>query len=237
MVNHKDSDEKADVEKRDLCIKVTKDGPYIVTGKIPLIDAKIEADDEGYPYQWLEEEHYPLLETYALCRCGKSTNKPYCDNRHKLGFDGTETASHEKYLDNVKTYEGPELKLTDNRELCVGSGFCTRAGNIWNLTVHSDNPDFKQIAIYEASDCPSGRLVLWDKMDDPIEPSFDPSIAITKDEDDIQGPIWVRGEIPIKSAEEKEYERRNRVTLCRCGRSSNKPLCDGSHLDSNKDIP
>ncbi len=34
----------------------------------------------------------------------------------------------------------------------------------------------------------------------------------------------------VKSATGKTYERRNRVTLCRCGRSVNKPFCDGSHL-------
>lgn len=232
MGKYKESNDKGDSEDKNLCVKVTQNGPYIVTGKVPLIYAKIEADEEGYPLQWLEEEPYPLHENYALCRCGKSTNKPYCDNKHKLGFDGTETAGHEKYIDNVKIYEGPELKLTDKRELCVGSGFCTRAGNIWNLTVHSDNPEYKQIAIYEASDCPSGRLVLWDKKGDPIEPHFEPSIAITEDEEGIPGPIWVRGEITIQSADKTEYERRNRVTLCRCGRSNNKPLCDGAHLDS-----
>jgi len=44
------------------------------------------------------------------------------------------------------------------------------------------------------------------------------------------GPLWVRGGIPIKSADGKPYEIRNRVILCRCGRSKNKPFCDGSHI-------
>jgi CDGSH-type Zn-finger protein len=41
----------------------------------------------------------------------------------------------------------------------------------------------------------------------------------------------VRGGIPIESANGKTYAVRNRVTLCRCGQSANKPLCDGSHSD------
>jgi CDGSH-type Zn-finger protein len=45
----------------------------------------------------------------------------------------------------------------------------------------------------------------------------------------VNGPIWVRGEIPIQSADGKIYEVRNRVTLCRCGKSLNKPFCDSSH--------
>ncbi|MEO5901562.1 MAG: CDGSH iron-sulfur domain-containing protein [Ilumatobacteraceae bacterium] len=43
------------------------------------------------------------------------------------------------------------------------------------------------------------------------------------------GPIWVRGGIPISSSDGRAYEVRNRVTLCRCGASTNKPFCDASH--------
>jgi CDGSH-type Zn-finger protein len=45
----------------------------------------------------------------------------------------------------------------------------------------------------------------------------------------VNGPLWIRGGIPVAGADGREYEVRNRVTLCRCGRSNNKPLCDGSH--------
>jgi CDGSH-type Zn-finger protein len=46
----------------------------------------------------------------------------------------------------------------------------------------------------------------------------------------VSGPIWVRGGIEIESAEGHAYQVRNRVTLCRCGKSQNKPFCDGSHV-------
>jgi CDGSH-type Zn-finger protein len=45
----------------------------------------------------------------------------------------------------------------------------------------------------------------------------------------VQRPIWVRGGICIESADGTPYEVRNRVTLCRCGASANKPFCDGQH--------
>jgi CDGSH-type Zn-finger protein len=45
----------------------------------------------------------------------------------------------------------------------------------------------------------------------------------------VSGPIWVRGGIPVLSADGTTYEIRNRLTLCRCGRSANKPFCDGAH--------
>ena len=85
--------------------------------------------------------------------------------------------------------------------------------------------------IQEAADCPSGRLVVWDKQGNPIEPDFEPNIVITEDQHGVLGPIWVRGGIIIESAEGLEYEVRNRVTLCACGGSDNKPFCDGDHTD------
>ncbi len=73
--------------------------------------------------------------------------------------------------------------------------------------------------------CPSGRIAHAATVDaEPDEPEFEPSIAVIRD-----GPLWVRGGIPVESADGTTYEVRNRVTLCRCGRSSNKPFCDGTH--------
>jgi CDGSH-type Zn-finger protein len=213
-------------------IKVTKDGPYLVTGSVPLLRMIIETDRYGDSCTWREVERYPHRERYALCRCGKSKNKPYCDGTHKLQqFNGTETASNEPYLENVKEYIGPELKLTDRRELCVGAAFCVREAGIKNLVVYSDRPRFKEIAIEEAANCPSGRLVVWDKQGNPIEPDYEHSIVVTEHKNGLSGPLWIRGGVEIEYADGIIYEKRNRVTLCRCGKSLNKPFCDGSHLD------
>jgi CDGSH-type Zn-finger protein len=212
-------------------IKVTKDGPYLITGDIPLLRMIIETDSYGDPFFWREVKRYPQRESYTLCRCGKSKNKPYCDGNHKLqGFKGTETANNEPYIENVKEYIGPELKLTDKKELCIHAGFCDRYAGTWNLTVHSDRPGFKEIAIEEVANCPSGRLVIWDKQGKMIEPDYDPSIVITEYHDGSPGPLWIRGEVKIESVDGKIYENRNRVTLCNCGKSMNKPFCDCSHF-------
>jgi hypothetical protein len=142
---------------------------------------------------------------------------------------GTETASKEPYLVQAKEIDGPALKLTDVENLCASASFCHRTGGIWLLIPQSDNAEAKRIAIEEAGDCPSGRLVVWDKKTKKaIEP--EQSIGLVEDPQvDVSGPIWARGGIPIKSADGKTYEVRNRVTLCRCGKSSNKPFCDSSH--------
>ena len=66
-----------------------------------------------------------------------------------------------------------------------------------------------------------------------LEPRFEPSIGLVQDTArQISGPLWVRGGIPVVGADGVTYEIRNRVTLCRCGASSNKPFCDGSHAST-----
>ena len=87
------------------------------------------------------------------------------------------------------------------------------------------------MVIRDACDCPSGRLVARDKASgEPIEPDLEPSISVVEIPSAKQsGPLWVKGGIPIESAAGWRYEVRNRVTLCRCGRSRNMPFCDGMH--------
>ena len=212
-------------------IKVSKNGPYVVSGEIPLAKQTIGIDAEGYSYEWREGTKYPSQENYALCRCGQSSNKPFCDGTHtKVTFEGTETASKKPYLEQARKINGPTIQLTDATRLCAAARFCDRSGGIWNLTKQSDDPEARRIAIEEARNCPSGRLMVWDKEGRAIEPEFKPSISIVEDpQEDMNGPIWIRGGIPVESADGSTYEIRNRVALCRCAKSSNKPFCDGSH--------
>ena len=213
-------------------ITVTKNGPYLVSGGIPVQKQTILADSEGTALEWRKDIEYQRQEKCGLCRCGKSKNKPFCDGTHlKISFDGTETAGDEDYIDKPKDIHGPALTLIDIEELCASARFCHRAGGIWNLISESDNPQNKRTIIEEARDCPSGRLVVRDKKNgDVLEAKFEKSIVAIEDPTvDVSGPLWVRGCIPVESADGKTYRIRNRVTLCRCGKSQNKPFCDSSH--------
>jgi CDGSH-type Zn-finger protein len=51
----------------------------------------------------------------------------------------------------------------------------------------------------------------------------------------IEGPLWVTGNIPIERSDGKPFETRNRVTLCNCGESCKKPLCDGTHRHNQEE--
>jgi len=98
----------------DARIEVTKDGPYLVSGDLPLSEQWIVTNAEGESLEYREGKKYPAQPQYALCRCGQSANKPFCDGTHKkVQFDGTETASHKPYLQQAETIEGPTMVLTD----------------------------------------------------------------------------------------------------------------------------
>ncbi|MGD0803066.1 MAG: CDGSH iron-sulfur domain-containing protein [Candidatus Bathyarchaeia archaeon] len=225
-------DTKKNPSKSTAKIKVTENGPYIVTGSILLSEQIIGTDEDGFSAVWCSGKEYPLQESYSLCRCGKSKNKPYCDGSHiTTWFNGRETASHEPYSKLANRIDGPDLRLMDAPDLCAFARFCDRGESVWSYTRDSNDPEAKKIAIAQARNCPSGRLVTLEKKTNQVyDEGIEKSIVVVEDPQmGCPGPIWVRGGIPIEDANGKPYEIRNRVTLCRCGKSGNKPLCDGSH--------
>lgn len=213
-------------------IQVATNGPYLVSGAVPLSRQTIEASAEGASEAWTESEPFPVQKNYALCRCGASSNKPYCDGTHaRIHFDGTETADRAPYLQIAGMIDGPELALTDAEKLCAFARFCDPNGQVWRQVADTDNPDVRETFIRQVGNCPAGRLVAWNKANGaPLEPDLPLSIGLIEDPvEQCSGPLWIRGGIAIVSSDGFEYEIRNRVTLCRCGASRNKPLCDGSH--------
>ncbi len=226
-----------DERAKRMRITVTENGPYLVSGEVPLVHCEIVCDENGEAREWRETERLDAPARYALCRCGRSTSKPYCDGAHTTSdFDGTETAGHESYLEVAVDIDGPGVKVRDARKLCAEARFCDRAGGLWNLVGECADPDKRELAKQEAMLCPSGRYVFCeDGTDEPQEPDLEASIALVDDPAlGVSGPLWVRGGIPVVAADGTPYEVRNRVTLCRCGHSANKPFCDGSHIQVDR---
>lgn len=217
----------------DMKVVVTANGPYSVSGGVPLAIQTIVPNDAG-SWEWNEGRTFLANDGYALCRCGHSAAKPFCDGTHaRIAFDGAETARRETHDQGARTYDGPVLTLEDNEALCASARFCDVAGGIWKLVGDPDRPDAAELAVREEHRCPSGRLVLRNKFKGGlIEPNLPCSIGVVEDPAKAcSGPLWVRGDILLESQDGTPYERRNRITLCRCGASSNKPFCDGSHVN------
>lgn len=213
-------------------IHITKDGPYFVLWPLPLTQVTIGTNEDGESVRWDWGREFLPRPPTSLCRCGKSANKPYCDGSHaRFGFDGTETASRKLYRELAKTIPGPTASLMDAESLCAFARFCDPNGKVWSLVKETDDAERKCHFVRQTCDCPSGRLVAVDNATgEAIEPHYEPSLALIEDPaEGCSGPLWVRGGVRLVSSDGFEYERRNRVTLCRCGASKNKPFCDGSH--------
>jgi hypothetical protein len=115
--------------------------------------------------------------------------------------------------------------------LCAFARFCDPNGQVWTHVSNTDDPAVGATFLRQVNDCPSGRLVAWDKTTrEPIERELPISIGLIEDpQQGCSGPIWLRGGMSLVASDGFEYETRNRVTLCRCGQSKNKPFCDGTH--------
>ncbi len=129
--------------KADVRVVVSKNGPYIVTGNVPLSTQTIVADAAGASESWKQSAVLPQADKYALYRCGQSKKKPFCDGTHtRVGFDGSETATRAPYLGQAKEIDGPVLLLTDVENLCAFGRFCDPNGNVWTQVSNTDDPRF-----------------------------------------------------------------------------------------------
>jgi CDGSH-type Zn-finger protein len=205
-------------------ITVSANGPLIVGGDVDLYRRCTVVSEHGEPLAWATTERLEHGERYALCRCGESGRKPFCDGTHaRVGFIADDTAGG-TYDDRSTTLGGTGITIRDDRSICVHAGFCgTRITNVWKQVPETDESTVRAQVIAMVERCPSGALTYrFDGGD--VEPLLPSAIAVTDD-----GPLWVTGGIPVTTSAGTTLEVRNRVTLCRCGASSNKPLCDGSH--------
>ena len=204
-------------------IQTAHNGPYLVTN-VPAIRTHL-----GQPL--------PAPPQVALCRCGGSARKPFCDGSHAgNGFSDAKDPS--RVPDRRDTYQGEQVTVLDNRGICQHSGFCTdRVNTVFRASqepfVAPSGGRMDEI-VRAVRDCPSGALSL--AFDGHEERGLadghnrrEPAIEITAD-----GPYRVTGRVVLVDADGGDVARaegssREHYALCRCGHSQNKPFCSGMH--------
>jgi len=202
-------------------IETSPDGPYLVTNVAHLTD-------------WLGVSLEPLPQA-ALCRCGASQLKPWCDGSHAvIGFRAEKAP--DRVPDQLDSYEGQGIVVMDNRGTCAHAGFCTDRAPIAFRThaepfVAPSGARADEI-IRAVRDCPSGALRYAlegrDATDAPDQ-DREPAIEVSLD-----GPYRVTGAIPLIDGIGRPEPRNDgasheHYSLCRCGKSQNKPFCSGMH--------
>jgi CDGSH-type Zn-finger protein len=194
----------------------TRYTPYLV------VDVPDCRDAEGRPVA--------MQPVTALCRCGRSSGKPYCDGTHsRIAFVGEKGTPRNR--DRVRDAVGKQITIHDNRGLCAHDGSCVRGlpsvfrnGQIPWIDPEGASPAEIMATIDK---CPSGALGYTYRGKRGPQPDRPPAIRIAKD-----GPYRLEGGIRIKDDLGSMPQFQEHCTLCRCGKARNKPFCDGSHDES-----
>ena len=194
-------------------IELQPDGPITVTGLTRFTNSRGE----------------PIATSgrVALCRCGASKNKPFCDGRHvAAGFRDAKADGREP--DALDEYVGRDVTVFDNRGVCSHAGFCTaNLPTVWDGArepwVDPNGASVDEIVTVVRS-CPSGALSY--RLGAERETAYWTASEIQVSRD---GPYLVRGGADLRGAELGVGASREHFALCRCGASRNKPFCDGSH--------
>ncbi|MGW5154812.1 ferritin-like domain-containing protein [Nonomuraea wenchangensis] len=216
-------------------IVVLRDGPYVVYGRVPLRrKRKIVSAEQKNALTWKTGEPLETEETYALCRCGRSGAKPFCDGTHAvIDFDGTEAAPMRPYQELQHVHDGVGISARRVGELCVHAAFCIgRTRPIAKMLDDTADSDVRSAVMGRIDHCPSGSYsYALERGGETIEADLPRAVSVLEEEDGLAGALWVTGGIPVTRSDGLPLETRNRMTLCRCGHSGNKPLCDGTHRE------
>ncbi|MGL1889458.1 MAG: CDGSH iron-sulfur domain-containing protein [Reichenbachiella sp.] len=199
-------------EEKKPSITPAENGPYLVK------DLKNFANIKGA---------VETKEDMALCRCGGSNNKPFCDGTHaKNGFSSVKLEG--RVPDQRDNYQGKKVTIHDNRGVCAHAGRCTDGlPSVFHLKeepwIYADSASAEEI-IDTINKCPSGALSYSVEDVEHRNREGKPSIFIAPN-----GPYVVSGGPSLEETTRGEGASEEHFTMCRCGGSKNKPFCDGSH--------
>jgi len=209
-------------------------GPYyLINDMKPKLVDNLQ-DSKGEPLS--------TIRGVALCRCGASKNKPFCDGTHgTIGFSSLNKTLHEndnekRIKDKRRNFFGKEITIHDNRKICSHAAECVdNLPSVFKLNerpwIDADGARIQEV-INTIRKCPSGALSY--SIDDieyrDPEEKRNPMVTVSKN-----GPYHITGGIELlgEGVEFGEGASMEHYALCRCGASENKPFCDGAHRNIN----
>src|SRR6266566_448335 len=138
-------------------IEVTRNGPYIVHGDLPLVRKSEVVSEYGEPLTWRKDGDIVTSGEYSLCRCGRSSHKPFCDDTHlDIDFDGTETADTGKSEQRQTIWRGTGIVVKRDYSLCIEAGFCgNRITNVERMVSSTNDTQVRSQVIAMIERCPS----------------------------------------------------------------------------------
>ena len=217
-------------------IEIREKGPYAVHGDVPVVRKKRVTSGEGEALTWATTEEFSSDEGYVLCRCGQSKTKPFCDGTHDhIDFDDAGPEEFAPIAETQEVLENDGIRVKVDNSYCVHAKYCfNKTSGIRALMAEPAGANAKSQIMAMVDRCPSGTFVYDFPVDGEMtETEVDLPREVSAIAQDSRsktaGPLWVTGGVPIMQPDGTFLETRNRVTLCRCGKSKNKPFCDGTH--------
>jgi CDGSH-type Zn-finger protein len=155
-------------------VVVMPNGPYLVYGDIPLVRKRKVVAENGESLAWEKTETILTEETYALCRCGESGSKPFCDGRShaRVGFDGSEAHDSRVAEERQLVHEGNGIVVRRDLSLCMHARFCVgRLRKIPEMMEATSDSDMRAHIIGLIEHCPSGTLTRWKRTGRSLSPT------------------------------------------------------------------
>jgi len=197
-------------------IRCSRNGPLLLKGETRLFEVR-------------GEKAHEVEGSTALCRCGGSANKPFCDGTHaRTGFQ--DEKDPDRVPDRREDHRGKEITVHDNRGICAHAGYCTDgAPDVFRLReepfVDPDGAPRDEI-VATIGRCPSGALSYSIDGVEHRDRDEETRILIAPN-----GPYAIQGGVDLEGVEWGKGASREHYALCRCGMSRNKPFCSGAHWD------
>lgn len=131
----------------------------------------------------------------------------------------------------TKEYSNGEITVVWKSDLCIHSGNCVRGlGTVFNTKnrpwINTNGATSEEI-VKTVQNCPSGALSI--KRSEKMNEKTDELKSQNRVQVFKGGPYQVDGPCVIVDKEGNEIVKEGKIFLCRCGASSNKPFCDGTH--------
>ena len=223
---------KSDNDNSNSMIVTLPNGPlYLINNREPkVVENLVNSKDEKLSN----------IQGIALCRCGASKNKPFCDGTHSIiGFSSKNNDDNDNNKNKIsskgKSYVGKKITIHDNRKICSHAAECVNnLPSVFRLNqrpwINPNQATTTEEIIETIKKCPSGALSYSINGIEYRDYDGKPLVKVSKN-----GPYLVSGGIELVGGEAEFPEdlSREHYTLCRCGASNNKPFCDGSHSTIN----
>jgi uncharacterized Fe-S cluster protein YjdI len=128
----------------------------------------------------------------------------------------------------VKRYTRDGVTVVWKPDVCIHSTICFKGlPRVFNPNkrpwINMEGSELEKIK-QQVANCPSGAISIETNEETPVQAANNNLVEVL-----VNGPLCVHGSLKVKHADGTEENKSTKTFFCRCGQSSKKPYCDGTH--------